>query len=865
MPQASKMPNQSEGKSRGLRLIRGHLASPRIWFGRYLLRTLIQASPHAIITLRLDGRVGTWNPAAERMFGWSGDEVRGKPLLIVPPETAEEHRYLLRDVLQGNLRHNVVITGQTRSGNRIQISVSAALVRDHRDVPLGVVALVSNVTRREQKQGVSALLHEVDLRILQDETLSSVLSFACQSLESLFNLCLARLGLATSDSLAGIGPCPGAPGESAAFAVEDAPDNCPCRRAILTGQVQKGYIDPSSHPFHPPACLKTCETCWFLSIPMVAGRETLGAITLFSPVPDLLEEESVATLVNFATGMAFSLVSAQKHRMNHIQAVALESAANAVILANREGIIQWVNPAFVNLTGYSFSEAIGQNLRSLQTGGSEGDLLYQQIWQTITAGNIWRGNLVSKRKDGTPYHEEQTITPVRIISGEPTHFIAVKQDISELKRQEERIRYLATHDMVTELPNRYALQEYLKDAVARAQRGIPGSLALLDLDNFRIVNDTVGHLAGDQLLIQLAQLLKDRLRPGDYLARSSGDEFAILMENTPAEVAAIIAERLRDAVDEHRFHIEGHSFGLAVSIGIAPVDGALDPKGVMVQADFALFRAKEEGRNRVVVYEAQPGQARLRTAGRWVTRIKDALKADQFILQYQPIVRLDDERIEHYEALIRWRADDGSLAPPGRFLPIAERFGLMPQIDRWVIQEVVKLMRQKPAKSFCINISGQSLKDVSLLEFIETHLHENGVSHDRIVFEITESTAVLNLRPVQLWMQRLRRLGCRFALDDFGVGFSSFSHLRSLPADYVKIDGTFIIDVDVDPTNLALVQAIKAVAQSLGKEVIAEWVETPSIAESLRAIGVEHGQGYLWGKPTELVGVSSQHPAELLE
>ncbi len=421
--------------------------------------------------------------------------------------------------------------------------------------------------------------------------------------------------------------------------------------------------------------------------------------------------------------------------------------------------------------------------------------------------------------------------------------MAVITDLAERKRQEERIHYLATHDPLTDLPNRRALEDSLTRVVARCQRGRRGALLLLDLDELKLVNDTVGHPAGDRMLTALAGLLRKKLRPGDLLARLGGDEFAVLLEDTPVHDTHAVAERLRQVVDEFRFTEAGRVFDPAVSVGMAVVDGSLDPQAVLALADTALYAAKDLGRNRTVVYrpedQARTGSDRLSP---WPPRIKDALRENRPLLHYQSVVQLATGRPEYYEALIRLRDEAGRLVEPKVFLPAAERFGLMPLIDRWLVGHLLDLLRGRPGLRIFANLSGPSLKDYDLLEFIQTRLAESGVAPGQLGLEITESVAVADLVGCQNWMHELRRLGCGFALDDFAL--SSFSYLRALPVDYVKVHGAFVRNLDADPTNRALVQAMGS-----GKRVIGEWVESGAVAAQLERMGFECGQGFYWGEP----------------
>ncbi len=481
--------------------------------------------------------------------------------------------------------------------------------------------------------------------------------------------------------------------------------------------------------------------------------------------------------------------------------------------------------------------------------GIQSDFYYEKMWETILGGHVWRGELYNRRKDGSVYVEEQTITPVTGTDGAIRHFVAVKQDVTQRRKTEERIRYLALHDPLTDLGNRRSVEEILERVVARARRGTPGSLVLLDLDHFKVVNDTLGHAAGDTVLVELAHLLGTLRRPGDEIARLGGDEFVLVLEGIPGEAGRMVAERLRQAIHEHRFEVGGRRFDLGASVGVVPIDGRLNAAALLALADSALYSAKERGRNRVVLVDASTSPTPLSEASVWASRVKDALRDRRFVLAYQPIFRLATGRAAHYEALIRLRDDTGALVAPGMFLPAAEQFGLLPQLDNWVVDQVLGLLKVREDVEIFVNLSGASLGEEGHLLSIEERIRESGIGPGRLAFEVTETTAVRDMIAAREWMRRLRDLGCRFALDDFGIGFSSFSYLQSLPADYVKIDGSFIRDLDTNLANQALVKAIDTVAHTLGKETIAEQVENPGSVDILRELGVEFAQGFSLGEP----------------
>lgn len=585
-----------------------------------------------------------------------------------------------------------------------------------------------------------------------------------------------------------------------------------------------------------------------LAMPLVAGERILGAITFFSTRRRDFPRERVDVLHAVAAQAALSILSAYDQAEIRLQRVALESVANAIVITTTDGVIEWVNPAFTKLTGYSAAEAVGATPRLLRSG-NHSRIFYSRMWETLLRGEVWHGEMYNRRRDGTVYAEEQTITPVRDESRRITHFVAVKQDITERKQQEEKIRHLALHDSLTNLPNRRAF-----DAMIRriAHRGGPAALLVIDIDDFKFINDSSGHPVGDQLLSEIGQLLQKQLRPFDFLARFGGDEFVALLEEVKEDETAAIAERLRHTVEAFWLEHGDAALHATISVGVAMIDGSADPKTFISRADAALYAAKERGKNRVVTYPFAEGDEvgrHFANATHYVTLIRNALRGGTFELSYQPVIRLGDGERVHYEALVRMRAENGTIIPPDDFVPIAERYGLMPQIDRWVFDEVMRELRARSNVRIFANLSAMSINDESLLRYIEQQIVESKLDPGRLAFEITESAAVADLASARNWIHRLKQLGCLFALDDFGVGFSSLGYLRALAVDYVKIDRTFIRDLDTNPTNRALVQAVNTVAHTLGKEVIAEGVETAAHAAVLLELGVEHGQGFHWGHP----------------
>jgi len=430
------------------------------------------------------------------------------------------------------------------------------------------------------------------------------------------------------------------------------------------------------------------------------------------------------------------------------------------------------------------------------------------------------------------------------------------------RRAERFMMHLAYHDSLTALPNReyfhQRLSEVLADPEIRAGRH---AVMYIDLDQFKIVNDTCGHSAGDQLLRQLAHLLQTTLRQDDLVARLGGDEFGVLLLDCDMDRACQVAEKLREAVAGFRFFWESRIFTVGASIGVVPIDGDSIPlANVLSAADAACYAAKDSGRNQVQVYRPENEELRRRrTEMSWVNRITRALDDGRFRLRYQPIVALSScaGPPEHFEMLVSMVDENGLIISPDAFIPAAERYNLMPSIDRWVIDSALRFVGNLPAdahplQTCCINLSGSSLTDEQLLPYIQGKLVEYGVSPRLVCFEITETATIANMNRALRLISELRARGCRFALDDFGTGLSSFAYLKHLPVDFLKIDGTFVKNIARDPVNLAIVKATNEIGHALGIKTIAEYVEDAETLEAVRNLGVDYGQGFGIARPQPL-------------
>ncbi len=562
----------------------------------------------------------------------------------------------------------------------------------------------------------------------------------------------------------------------------------------------------------------------------------------------------------------------------------LSSVGDGVYGVDGRGNIQFINPAALDILGHaSDNELIGQSaFDSFHHSYADGTSVPRSAcfllqcyaqgsqvpgWQTVFWG-------VAKR----PIPVECTVYPMQM-EGRREGSVVAFRDISARRMLEEELRWQASHDALTKLHNRAWFETELEQEIARLKRTEHVSLLLfLDLDRFKYINDTAGHAAGDQLLVEISRRLASRLRASDHIARMGGDEYAIILRNVGKGDAGQVGDEFRKALGALPFVYGGKSYRVGTSIGVARLDQHTPSSSeAMAAADVALHLAKRHGRNQIHVFSVDSDQrARMDMELGWSSRLETALKHDGFVLHYQPILPLAQIEYDHlpeqqgalwtrhmrrhgpeqrtfYEALIRLRAADGTLVAPNAFLPAAERFSMIADIDHWVIRHAFQVLRdnnhQDQPTGLSINLSTQSLAHGDLSRYITDCLVEFNVDPRAVIFEVTESGALNHVEAVRHLIQELRPFGCRFALDDFGIGFSSFAHLKHLDVDFLKIDGSFIQGLLNEPVDLAVISAITSIAHSIGKITIAEHVDRPEILRALHACGVDQAQGFYIGRP----------------
>lgn len=537
----------------------------------------------------------------------------------------------------------------------------------------------------------------------------------------------------------------------------------------------------------------------------------------------------------------------------------VETAHDLVWCVDQQGCWTYLNNAVQTIYGYSPDDMLGRHVTEFS------DPAYLErdthAFTRVLEGNeLVQYETVHLDANGKRHHLSFNATCQASVDGHEVRIQGTAHDITEQKAYEKQLAYQAEHDSLTSLFNRHYFQEELERLVARiARSGANAALFYIDLDQFKYVNDTLGHAAGDQLLLEVTDLLRSNIRDGDLLARFGGDEFTLLLYNIERSDVKHSAEKLRLLMENYHFFSANNNFNVTCSIGVAIIDNhANSAEEVLAQADLACNLAKTRGRNRAYIYNPEDkDKLGMAEDMGWAARVREVLDNDRFQLVYQPIVGINNGVTESYEVLLRMPFDDGQIILPGGFMPAAERFGLIHSIDRWTvarsIRTLAKLRNDGNPVRFAINLSGRAFEDHTLLPLIRAAIEETGIEPSSITFEITETAAIANLNAASRFIEALRNIGCRFALDDFGTGFCSFTYLKHLPVDLLKIDGSFVQGLAHAPVDQAMVLSMNQVAHALGKQTIAESVENEETLLLLKDIGVDYAQGHFLGRPSSII------------
>jgi diguanylate cyclase (GGDEF)-like protein/PAS domain S-box-containing protein len=808
----------SAEQQRGEAVTNGRPEFARPLVGSDTAAGLLEVAPDAILGVDRTGTIALANLRVEELFGYSRDELVGQPVeMLVPPEARGRHQEH-RQGYQAAPRVRPMGEGQELRGRRkdgsefpVEISLSPlsangevfviAIVRDDSDRRETEAELRRTKDRLEESQRL-ARLGSWEWDIPQNKVTWSAELFRIYGLE---------------------------PGEIEPtyerFLERIHPDD----REAVDERNHKAFAD--HRPFQDVKRATRPDGSEFL-------MRTQGEVIVDSdgnPIRMLGVCEDVT-------------LEKQAEEAQAMLASVVHSSDDAIITRSLKGKVTSWNPGAERLYGYPSEEAVGFEWGKLIPEERRVEET-EAMRRAVTGEHVEHYETRRVRKDGSQIDVSVTLSPLRNAEGTVIGISTIARDITQRKRFEAQLKQLANNDPLTGLYNRYRFEEELAEELVSGQRyGNAGAVLVLDLDNFKYVNDGFGHGAGDEVLRGVSELLRTRLRRSDVLARLGGDEFAILLRGQGDEEARAVAQELLEQIRAYTPQMEGQPVRMTASIGVTVIDsGASSPGDLLADADRAMYDAKESGRDTVVFLDADDRNAGPAAGRGWEHRIRTALDEDRFELHCQPILELSSGKVTQSELLVRMRGDDG-LIPPNAFLGDAERLGLIHAIDRWVVTRAIELLAQQPGACFEVNLSGQSTGDEQLLRLIKGELESSGVAPDRLIFEITETAAVASIDQARRFAEALRDLGCRFALDDFGAGFGSFYYLKHIPVDFLKIDGDFVRSPRSQADDL-VVESIVHMAQGLGKRTIAEFVEDEGTLEALRAKGVDYAQGFHIGRP----------------
>ena len=549
----------------------------------------------------------------------------------------------------------------------------------------------------------------------------------------------------------------------------------------------------------------------------------------------------------------------ESNKLLFFKRFSIHNANDSILWINSNACFIYVNDTACQKLGYTREELLTMQVSDIDP------MFKQDNWNDYQED--WKNNGVTifeskyKSKSGEIFQVEIKI--LSYLYEDEQVLCVIASDITHRKRSEHVLTYQATHDALTSLVNRVEFERRAERLISTVkQRGGEHAICYIDLDQFKVVNDTCGHTAGDELLRQISSLLYKTVRKRDTLARLGGDEFGIIIEHCSLKDAHRVADSLLDAIKDYQFEWEDHTFKVGMSIGLVSITDAVTTLSeVLMHADIACYMAKEMGRNRIHVYHPEDdNMVNLHSQMQWVGRINQALEQGRFVLYAQPILYLDGGVDVYYEFLLRMVDEQGKIILPGYFLPAAERYNLMGQIDRWVVKHSFELLSKNPdfinkTKCCSINISGQSLMQSDFLDFIVESIDRYKINGEKICFEITETSAISNFQMAKNFMSALKKCKCHFALDDFGSGLSSFGYLKNLEVDYLKIDGQFVRDIMDNETDFAMVKSINDIGHTMQMQTIAEFVENEKIKNKLTEIGIDYAQGFFIGKPQPLTNL----------
>jgi len=862
-------------------------------------RTILDNAAYGIVSATSDGIVTSFNPAAQRLLGYAADEVVGKatPLLWHDPVEVEQRAARLSEELgeaippgfevfaahaRRNLPEESEWTFIRKDGRRIPGHLSVTALRGENGEITGLVGLSYDLTERKHVEEAMRRLNR-ELRALSDcnEVLvraqdeQSLLDDVCRIICDEAGYRMAWVGYLDAGAKT-LRPAARA-GIDLGY-IEDALEIwagtegglSPLEIAMRTGEIA-GFgdfaTDADAAPWREAALARGFRSSIALPLKDESAR-AFGVLTIYATEANAFTAEERRMLGELAEDLAFGITTLRA-RVEHsraeeqiqIAATAFEAQEGIVITDARQVILR-VNRAFTAITGYTADDVVGATPRVLSSGHHD-DSFYRAMWSRIAAEGSWQGEIWNRRKNGDIYPEWLNISAVHNALGQVTHYVGTMVDIAERKEAEKKIEHLAFYDLLTSLPNRRLFVDRLQQAMAGSARSRRmGALLFIDLDNFKIVNDTCGHDVGDRLLVEVAMRLVACVRDGDTISRLGGDEFVAMLEDlseNPREAAAqarTVAGKVLESLNQPHL-IAGRTHHSTPSIGATLFVGNQDSVDELLkQADIAMYQAKAAGRNTLRFFDPEM-QAAVAARAALEADLRLAIEQQQFILHYQPQVD-GSGRIIGAEALLRWQHPERGMVSPAQFIPLAEDTGLILPIGQWVLEQTCILLAawsvhpQARNLQLAINVSARQFRQTNFVERVHQAVVCAGAPPGQLKLELTESLVLDDVEDTVNKMHALKELGVGFSMDDFGTGYSSLSYLTRLPLDQLKIDQSFVRNLPDSPTDAVVAQAVITLANSLGLAVIAEGVETEAQKHFLSQHGCPVYQGYLFSRPVPL-------------
>ncbi|MBI5119739.1 MAG: EAL domain-containing protein [Rhodospirillales bacterium] len=815
------------------------------------LNAVLHGAADGILTLDSQGLIQSANPSTMAMFGLAADEVIGQALdKLIPGGEAMAQSLAASGANNGDaLAKGFECLGIRRDGSHVPLELTAAEIMfeglSHKLVKLRDTSDSKISVRIEDMMGALTRAFAEGLG------LQGLMTRLSEGIANIFWLPLVWVGFSEKDGSISVKGSGGAM-SAKPIPTDEVDAGGPAARAIATGDAQPVSINDNRFG----EMLDPVWKCGFqamAAIPLSAHSKVVAVLHVYSQT-EQFPPTCLSTLDRLSGRLGLMVQAGLDQERLELMAAAMEASSSAIVIADSKGGIEWGNAAFCRSSGYSADEVLGRQLNLLAVkdhGGAE----FDSLKKALESGQTWHGEMVERRKDGSLYTVEQTVTPMLDAKGRVTHYVVVQEDLTEKRRAEERIRYLSHYDTLTALPNRHLFLERLKSAVARAlESGYELALLFVDLDQFSRVNDTLGHTAGDKLLIGVVERLRIAARAADTLARIGGDEFGIILVDPKAsDMAASLASRINGVVAEP-FHLDGHEARLGANVGIAvlPNDGTT-PDDLVRNADLALYRCIREhpGSYR---YFSQDMNDEARSRLGLERDLRRAIEQNEFVLHYQPQLDAKTGRIVGVEALVRWQHPERGMIPPIQFIPVAEDTGLIVPLGEWVLIQacrqarIWKDMGLGPV-TMAVNISAVQFFRQDVVAVVKRILSDTGLDASWLELELTESMVMHDAEAAILTLNRLNEIGLKMSIDDFGTGYSSLNYLRRFPVHRLKIDQSFVRELTNSANDAEIARAIISLGHSLELEVVSEGVETEAQQDYLKREGCDLLQGYLFSRP----------------